>query len=143
MRIIQIAAKFGVAGLFLGGLALVAGDMAGAAGQSRPAKLVVPELSDLAKTGNAAFDQTCAKCHGTHGVGTDKGPPLLHPVYNPGHHGDAAFYRAVKSGSRQHHWRFGNMPPQPHITEKQIGAIIRYVREIQEANGIVFRRHRM
>ena len=61
MRIIQIAAKFGVAGLFLGGLALVAGDMAGAAGQSRPAKLVVPELSDLAKTGNAAFDQACAK----------------------------------------------------------------------------------
>lgn len=137
------AVKFGLVGLVLGGLTLAAGHMAGAASQGRPGKLVVPKFSDLAKTGKAAFDQTCAKCHGKFGVGTDKGPPLLHRVYNPGHHGDAAFYRAVKIGSRQHHWRFGNMPPQPNVTDKQVAAIIRYIRELQRANGIVYRPHRM
>jgi hypothetical protein len=35
------------------------------------------------------------------------------------------------------------MPPQPNVTDKQIAAIIRYVRELQTANGIVLRQHRM
>lgn len=27
--------------------------------------------------------------------GTRKGPPLVHPIYNPGHHGNQAIYNAV------------------------------------------------
>lgn len=70
------------------------------------------------------------------GAGTEQGPPLVHRIYEPGHHADAAFHMAVRAGVRQHHWRFGNMPPQPQVSEAELRTIIRYVREVQRANGI-------
>ena len=103
----------------------------------------VPELSSVAVLGQKAFDKNCAGCHGLRGSGSDQGPPLVHDIYNPGHHGDAAFYAAAKRGSKQHHWRFGNMPAQPQVSDSQMTAIIRYVRELQQANGIATRAHRM
>jgi len=103
----------------------------------------VPALSETAARGKAAFDANCAPCHGANAAGTDRGPPLVHVIYNPGHHADGAFLVAAKLGVRQHHWQFGNMPPQPHVTEEQIAAIVRYVRELQAANGITERPHHM
>ena len=143
MNLTRNIPKIAATGLLVGGLIAAALNFPTAAGQSPATTMTVPTFSELAKEGKAAFNQTCVQCHGRNGRGTGKGPPLIHNVYNPGHHGDAAFYRAVRSGSRQHHWRFGNMPPQPNVTDKQIAAIIRYIRELQTANGIVFRRHRM
>jgi hypothetical protein len=35
------------------------------------------------------------------------------------------------------------MPAQPQVSDSQITAIIRYVRELQQANGIATRAHRM
>ena len=102
-----------------------------------------PAFSPTALVGQRAYDATCAKCHGANGAGTDKGPPFLHSVYNPGHHADEAFMRAVRNGVRQHHWRFGDMPAQPTVTASEIRQIVRYVRELQQANGIVFEAHRM
>lgn len=99
----------------------------------------VPELSALAVTGKDAFDASCAACHGPHAAGTDKGPPLIHVIYNAGHHSDEAFVLAAKLGVRQHHWRYGNMPPLPEVTLSQMAAIVRYVRELQAANGIAYR----
>lgn len=110
---------------------------------SGPAAVTMPELSSFAAKGKKVFDSNCAACHGVNGVGTNTGPPLVHDIYNPGHHDDRSFYRAVKSGVPQHHWRFGNMQPMPKVTESQIGAIVRYVRELQLANGITYRPHRM
>ena len=52
------------------------------------------------------------------------------------HHGDAAFLLAVRNGVRAHHWRFGDMPPQPGLTGAEVAAITAYVRELQRANGI-------
>jgi mono/diheme cytochrome c family protein len=103
----------------------------------------VPALSETAARGKAVFDANCAPCHGANAAGTDQGPPLVHVIYNPGHHADGAFLVAVKLGVRQHHWRFGNMPPQPQVTEEQVATIIQYVRELQAANGITARPHRM
>ena len=103
----------------------------------------VPTLSTLAMSGKQAFDKTCASCHGANAAGSDKGPPLVHNIYNPGHHGDGAFLSATRNGARAHHWRFGDMPPQPQVSKKEIAAIIAYVRELQRANGIFYRRHRM
>ncbi len=103
----------------------------------------VPELSRVAVAGQKAFDRSCAGCHGARGSGTDKGPPLIHDFYNPGHHGDDAFYAAARRGVRQHHWRFGNMPARPKVSKSQMVAIIRYVRELQRANGITYRKHVM
>ncbi len=98
--------------------------------------VVVPQLSAAAEIGKQAFDGNCARCHGANAAGTGNGPPLVHDYYHPGHHADGAFHLAVSRGVRQHHWNFGNMPAQPHVTEQQTRMIIRYVRELQEANGI-------
>lgn len=93
--------------------------------------------------GRVAYDQNCAGCHGGQGAGTHKGPPLVHPIYNPGHHSDASFARAVSQGVRQHHWKFGDMPAQPQVTQQQFDAIVRHVRDLQERNGITYQPHTM
>lgn len=110
----------------------------------RPAaSLILPPLSAQAAQGQIAFNANCAACHGANAGGTDKGPPLVHDIYNPGHHADEAFYRAAAYGVRQHHWPFGNMPPQSQMTRQQMDDIVRYVRELQQANGITAQPHRM
>jgi len=122
---------------------LVAWQFGWLGGGSAMVSVRVPELSAVATIGQKAFDASCAGCHGARGSGTDQGPPLIHDIYNPGHHADSAFYTAAKRGVGQHHWRFGNMPAQPQVSDSQMTAIIRYVRELQRANGITYRRHRM
>jgi len=112
-------------------------------GRGNTVTVTVPALSPLAKTGERAFAADCARCHGVNGAGTDRGPPLIHDLYNPGHHPDAAFVRAVRYGVRQHHWPYGNMPPRPEVSDAELAAIIRYVRELQRANGIHYKPHIM
>ncbi len=103
----------------------------------------VPVLSDMAMRGKGAFEANCAACHGANAAGTEQGPPLVHKIYNPGHHGDAAFFIAAKRGVRQHHWPFGDMPPLPDVAENDVRAIVQYVRELQLANGITYQPHNM
>ncbi len=102
------------------------------------AVVTLPEtLSDTAMIGKRAFDAVCADCHGVNATGRDGvGPPLVHKIYEPSHHGDASFYMAAQNGVRAHHWRFGDMPAQTGLTRADIGNIISYVRELQRANGI-------
>jgi len=95
----------------------------------------VPALSTLAKAGQQVFDASCAACHGQNGAGSENGPPLVHDIYNPGHHDDGSFYRAAARGVRQHHWRFGNMAPVPQVSNEKMKAIIRYIRELQVATA--------
>ena len=101
-------------------------------------KIVIPEaLSANAQIGKTAFEAKCADCHGINAVGlTDVAPPLVHKVYEPSHHADESFQRAVSLGVRQHHWPFGNMPPVEGLTRGDVAMIISYVRELQRANGI-------
>ena len=97
----------------------------------------VPELTAIAEMGQQVFNQNCATCHGVNAAGNDgSGPPLVHIIYEPNHHGDAAFYMAARHGVRAHHWKFGDMAPVPGVTEADVTAIIAYVRELQRANGI-------
>jgi mono/diheme cytochrome c family protein len=96
----------------------------------------VPELSPVAHAGREAFRANCARCHGEYADGTDQGPPLVHKWYHPNHHADVAFLLAAKRGVSQHHWKFGNMPPQPQVGERSLQQITQYVRELQQANGI-------
>lgn len=86
--------------------------------------------------GRQLYSKNCAGCHGLMMNGTDQGPPLNHKVYEPGHHGDSAFYRAVKEGTRAHHWKFGDMPPQPQVSPADVAHIIAYVRARQQKSGI-------
>lgn len=106
-----------------------------------PAPMVEVSLpdrfTDAEAMGERAFNAACAVCHGTNAAGRDGiAPPLVHPIYRPGHHGDEAFQIAVRNGVRAHHWRFGNMPPIEGVTRAEVDTIIAYVRALQRANGI-------
>lgn len=98
--------------------------------------ITVPELSEKAQAGEAVFNANCALCHGANASGTNLGPPLVHRIYEPGHHQDFAFRNAVQNGVVAHHWQFGNMLPVPGVAEDDVERIICYVRELQRANGI-------
>lgn len=86
--------------------------------------------------GKLAYKDNCASCHGADLKGTRQGPPFIHKVYEPSHHGDEAFYRAAANGVRAHHWRFGDMPPVPGVTREEVGDIIAYIRAQQRQQGI-------
>ena len=106
-------------------------------GQAMVAITVPDTLSDRAAMGRRAYDTVCATCHGDSATGRmGLGPPLVHKIYEPSHHGDMSFQLAVQQGVRAHHWDFGNMPPQDGLTRADVANIVTYVRELQRANGI-------
>jgi mono/diheme cytochrome c family protein len=88
------------------------------------------------QAGEAKFNANCATCHGQQGVGTKQGPPLVHKIYEPNHHGDAAFQLAAANGVKAHHWEFGNMPKIETVTPDDVDQIIAYVRWLQKQAGI-------
>ncbi len=81
--------------------------------------------------GKSLYGKHCASCHGTDLRGTDKGPPFLHRVYEPSHHGDVAFQLAVKNGVRAHHWKFGDMLPVPGVSPDSVAHITAFIRAEQ------------
>ena len=91
-----------------------------------------PEVAE----GKALFGQNCSVCHGPAADGTTQGPPLIHIIYEPSHHADAAFVLAARNGVRAHHWRFGDMPPLPGVTDEMVGQILLYIRWMQREVGI-------
>ena len=95
-----------------------------------------PALSAQAAVGEEAFQRLCGECHGPNAGGSNRGPPLIHRVYAPNHHADFSFLRAMTAGTRAHHWRFGDMPPRPAANDDEARAIVRFLREMQRANGI-------
>jgi mono/diheme cytochrome c family protein len=133
----------GVLAFILTGIILFGWKFIGGPGNPNIIDVKVPQLSEQATAGKQVFDTNCAVCHGETANGSDQGPPLVHNIYNPGHHADMSFVMAAKRGVRAHHWPFGNMPPQPQVKEDEIPLIIRYVRELQAANGIGFQPHKM
>lgn len=86
--------------------------------------------------GEKLFAQNCASCHGQTALGSDFGPPLMHKVYKADHHADLAFYMAVKNGSQQHHWQFGDMPPIKGVTPEDVGHVVAYIRQMQRRVGL-------
>lgn len=112
----------------------VAADVAGTA----LVTISLPEtLSENAQIGKRIFDATCAACHAENAVGQrGVAPPLIHKTYEPSHHGDEAFQRAVALGVQSHHWPFGDMPPVDGLTRGDVEMVISYIREVQRANGI-------
>jgi len=102
-------------------------------GSATPRTLEVP--SEF-QGGAHRFQKFCSRCHGEQGTGTDHGPPLVHKIYEPSHHGDFAFFRAAAQGVRAHHWKFGDMPNIPEASESDVQEIVYYVRWLQRQAGI-------
>ncbi len=107
-------------------------------GSTVAAEVRVPDsLSPNAQAGKALFEVNCAACHGENASGNvGEGPPLVHKIYEPSHHSDEAFQRAVALGVRAHHWRFGNMPRVDGLSREDVAQIVDYVRALQRENGI-------
>ncbi|MBI3149535.1 MAG: cytochrome c [Betaproteobacteria bacterium] len=95
-----------------------------------------PGLMPNPAAGKSLYGKHCASCHGMDLKGTDKGPPFLHRIYEPSHHGNAAFQLAVKNGVRAHHWKFGDMPPVPGLTPDEAAHVTAFVRVEQRRAGI-------
>ena len=102
---------------------------------SKPEIQIGPIPAELSE-GESLFNANCAKCHGSKASGSPKGPPLIHRVYEPNHHGDASFHRAVQAGVRSHHWQFGDMPPVQGVNPEDVNQIVAYVRWLQKQAGI-------
>lgn len=143
MKLTERLPAIGVISILVLGVVVIVSRIASPSANSVVVNVKVPALSQAALAGKEAFDANCVQCHGENGSGSDQGPPLVHKIYNPGHHADQSFFLAAKRGVKRHHWSFQDMPPQPQVKDKEISSIIRYVRELQTANGIVFRKHKM
>ncbi len=91
---------------------------------------------DLAR-GEVVFANNCVACHGELGDGTANGPPLVHEIYEPGHHSDESFRRAIEEGVPQHHWDYGDMPAIPGLSDSEIEDVTAHVRELQREAGVI------
>lgn len=110
---------------------------ANAGGRPGAVNVVVPELTGNAVIGERIFNAKCAACHGENAAGRDgAGPPLINKIYEPSHHGDAAFLVAARNGVRAHHWPFGNMPPVKGVSDAEVSMVVDYIRTLQRENGI-------
>jgi len=100
------------------------------------AEISIPQLNVAQTRGRELFDANCSVCHGKNARGSDNGPSLVQKIYQPRIHADGAFYIAVKSGARAHHWQFGSMMPVAGVEKSEVALIVQYVRALQRANGI-------
>lgn len=121
MKLLMILAMFG----------LVLGACSGGTADAG----IEPQDPEAVERGSELYAANCAECHGEDLRGTDRGPSHLSRVYEPSHHADGAFQVAVQTGSVQHHWNFGAMPPVEGLTEEDVEAIIAFVRERQRIEG--------
>ena len=120
------------------GFAIILGALTtGVAAQAwQPPPKPSPGLMPNPNVGQPLYETYCASCHGADLNGTEAGPPLLHKIYEPSHHSDAAFQMAVAQGVRAHHWQYGDMPPVEGLTPDQVAHITAYIRMHQRRVGI-------
>lgn len=97
----------------------------------------IPVLSAQAQHGRDVINAKCSECHGVDGTGgSRKGPPILHSQYRREIFPDYQFKRAMFEGKREKNWRFGAMSPVEGLSEADADAVIAFVREIQDFNGV-------
>jgi mono/diheme cytochrome c family protein len=111
--------------------AVVVAAVSWTAGAQMKVPVPTPGLEVDMVAGKQLYERHCASCHGADLRGTKEGPSLVHPIYRPSHHSDIAFQLAVKHGSRQHHWNFGDMKPVPGLTADDVAHITAYIRHAQ------------
>ncbi|GGF68589.1 MAG: cytochrome c [Terasakiella sp.] len=144
MNFSQQIPKILIFGLLLSGIGVVVNNMMSGSSNAAIVDVKMPaKLSAKAVNGKRTFSKNCESCHGENGSGSEQGPPLIHDIYNPGHHGDESFYRAAVSGVTSHHWNYGNMPAQPQVSQYDMENIINFIREVQSQNGIRYKAHGM
>lgn len=85
--------------------------------------------------GEALFEKNCAKCHGSDGSGNTPGymgktyADLTDGLWKNGDD-DVALSNAIAKGV------FGEMPPFPQLSQKEVGELVAYVHQLgKKAHG--------
>lgn len=86
--------------------------------------------------GQQLFTMNCVACHGTGATGTANGPPLVHPLYEPGTFPDRAIADATRNGAPQRHWSYGRMPGIGGLSDQDLADLIAYIRQLQADAGL-------
>ena len=86
--------------------------------------------------GAEVYATSCAICHGADLRGTAVGPPMLSELYGPDVHSDEAFRASITDGVGAEHWDFGPMPAVGAVRGSDLDAVVAFVRERQEIDGL-------
>lgn len=54
------------------------------------------------------------------------------------HHSDRAFASAIRNGTREHHWYFGDMPAVTAASPTDVGQIVAFLRWLQKAEDMYY-----
>jgi mono/diheme cytochrome c family protein len=95
-----------------------------------------PSGDASAARGAEVYATSCATCHGDDLRGTDVGPPMLSEIYGPDVHSDEAFRASITGGAAAEHWDFGPMPAVGAVRGSDLDAVLAFVREQQELQGL-------
>ena len=80
-------------------------------------------------SGQTVYQENCSACHGTDLLGTTQGPPLLWDLYITSHHPNKRMKQSLREGVSQHHWVFGDMPDQSHLSDTELSDVVFFVRQ--------------
>ena len=86
------------------------------------------------EAGRAIYQRRCAACHGAGAGGTARGPGLLERALGTAM-GRAAMRTAIRTGIAEPRAGYPAMPRFDGLTESEIGAVIRYLRESRHARS--------
>ncbi len=82
--------------------------------------------------GQAKFHEVCANCHGPDALGGNRAPNLIQERFSPSNYSNESFTGIIINGSSS-----GAMPSQKgRVSEKEIRAIIKYIRYVQQEAGL-------
>lgn len=85
------------------------------------------------QTGQRVFHKACANCHGPDAMGDNRAPKLIQKKFIPENYSNEMIARIILNGSDS-----GAMPPQKNkVSQKEIKEIIKYLRHLQRASGLI------
>lgn len=86
--------------------------------------------------GEQVYDDYCGACHGRDFEGSVQGPSQLDAHFDPSKTTDADYRDAIRNGTPESAYDFGDMPAIRSLDDRQIADVIAYIRSVQAERGI-------
>ena len=116
-------------------LVLLAACPAGQAGDA--ARFDPGPVPDSLYAGSVLYREYCSSCHGKFGGGDGLGPALLDTLYVPARLADSAIQAAVRTGFKETHSSFGDMPAVQGASPGDVTRITAYLHWLQARAGLL------